>query len=87
MGNDPVVYYRVRINLSELVGVVYPDGIDETVVHPEAIKDFKENNFSRQRDRRGMPPGFSGYVGHVRRMFESGRESAEKRRRSRAVRH
>ena len=44
-GNDPVVYYRVRVNLSELVGVVYPDGIDETIVHPDRIKDFKENNF------------------------------------------
>lgn len=75
-GNDPVIFYRKRINLSELAGMLDPDGIDDKRVHPEAIKEFKENYYSRSRDRRGMPIGFSSYVGLVRRMYESSASKA-----------
>ena len=54
-GNDPNIFYRVRINLSDLAGALEPDGIDDAVVSPEGIKDFKENHYSRSRDRRGLP--------------------------------
>ena len=35
-GNDPTIFYRKRVNLSDLAGVLYPDGIDDSVIHPEA---------------------------------------------------
>jgi len=34
-GNDPVMYRRVRVNLSDLAGVLNPAGIDPKAVHPD----------------------------------------------------
>jgi hypothetical protein len=69
-GNDPVVFYRKRINLSDLAGVLDPDGIDEAIVDPEGIKDFKENSFNRSRDRRGMPFSLSIMASRVRDIYK-----------------
>jgi hypothetical protein len=66
-GNDPNIFYRVRINLSDLAGSLDPDGIDDAVVHPELIKEFKENSYSRTRDRRGMPFDVSSMASKLRR--------------------
>jgi hypothetical protein len=41
-GNDPCVWLRKRINLSELAAGLYPDGIDSSIVHPEAIRFLAE---------------------------------------------
>jgi hypothetical protein len=76
-GNDPTIFYRVRINLSELAGVLDPDGIDDAVVHPELIKDFKENYSNRSRDRRGMPSQLSLMVGRVREIYKHSSSNKE----------
>jgi hypothetical protein len=67
----------VRINLSELAGVLDPDGIDDAVVHPELIKDFKQNYYNRSRDRRGMPPLLSLMVGRVREIYKHSASNKE----------
>lgn len=69
-GNDPTIFYRLRINLSELAGALDPDGIDNTVVDPELIKDLKESYFSGSRDRRGIPFNLSSMVGRVRELYK-----------------
>ena len=43
-----------RINLSDLAGFMDPDGIDDSIVHPDEIKFLKENE-SRSLDRHGLP--------------------------------
>lgn len=41
-GNDPVVFRRVRVNLSDLAGVLNPSGIDPDVVPPDVIDLYEE---------------------------------------------
>ena len=42
-GNDPVVWRRLRVNLSNLAGALQPDGIDDTALHPETLSFLAEN--------------------------------------------
>jgi len=53
-GNDPFVWRERRINLSDLVGFMDPDCIDDSIVPVEEIKDLKENE-SRALDHHGLP--------------------------------
>jgi hypothetical protein len=76
-GNDPTIFYRVRINLSELAGVLDPDGIDEVVVRRELIEEFKQNRYTRSRDRRGLPVGLLSSATYLRRyIYEASAEPA-----------
>jgi hypothetical protein len=68
-GNDPVVFYRERVNLSELAGLLDPDGIDDSIVHPGAIRSLKET-LNRTADRRGMPHDVMGQLRRVRHVYE-----------------
>lgn len=42
-GNDLVVWRRLRTNLSLLAAALYPAGIDESLIHPDAIAYIQEN--------------------------------------------
>ncbi len=42
-GNDPVVWRRLRTNLSFLAGALHPAGIDDSLIHPDAIAYIQEN--------------------------------------------
>ena len=42
-GNDPVVWYKVRVNLGDLAGALNPSGIDQSIVHPDAIAFLEEH--------------------------------------------
>jgi hypothetical protein len=42
-GNDPVVWSRLRINLSGLAGALHPAGIDDSLIHPDAIANIQED--------------------------------------------
>ncbi len=53
-GNDPFVWRDRRINLSDLAGFMEPDCIDDSIVHPDKIKEIKENE-SRSLDHHGLP--------------------------------
>ena len=53
-GNDPVVWRRLRTNLSFLSAALHPAGIDEARIHPDAIAYIQENkriNLSIQSSR------------------------------------
>jgi hypothetical protein len=75
-GNDPTWFYRQRANLSDLAGLLTPAGIDDSVVHPEAIADLKEHIF-RTPDRHGMPYFVMGQMARVRRTFETAKRRSE----------
>jgi hypothetical protein len=79
-GNDPVVFYRKRIDLSELAGVLDPDGIDDAIVLPADIQEYKENHYSRTRDRRGMPFDIMAQARRLGRIYESARDRLETER-------
>jgi hypothetical protein len=79
-GNDPVVFYRKRIDLSELAGVLDPDGIDDAIVLPALIQDYKESHYSRSRVDYGMPYNVMGQAWQLRRIFESARDRLEAER-------
>lgn len=42
-GNDLLVWRRLRTNISLLAAALYPDGIDESLIHPDAIAYIKAN--------------------------------------------
>lgn len=63
-GNDPVVYRRLRVNLSDLAGVLNPAGIDADVVSPDVIED-STRKFSHYADATHV----DGYlILHMRRL-------------------
>ena len=43
-GNDPTIYYRKRINLSELAALLHPQGIDKRMVHPDEVALISEQD-------------------------------------------
>ncbi len=43
-GNDPVVWRRLRVNLSNLAGALAPDGIDPGALHPDWISEIAEHH-------------------------------------------
>lgn len=42
-GNDPVAWRRLRVNLSNLAGVLRPEGIDPAAVDTETISQLEKN--------------------------------------------
>jgi hypothetical protein len=42
-GNDPVAWRKVRVNLSDLAGALDPEGIDDSIVPPDAIAHLAEH--------------------------------------------
>jgi hypothetical protein len=76
-GNDPVVFYGKRIDLSELAGLLDPDGIDDSIVPPEAIRDFKEG-YGLSRDRCGMPYDVMVKARLLGRIYEAAKERPER---------
>ncbi len=59
-GNDLTVFRRLRIDLSELAGVLDPDGLDDASLSHEELQFFKEIYDTRSRDRDGMPSNARG---------------------------
>lgn len=68
-GNDPVVFYRKRANLSDLAGILNPGGIDDSIVHPDEVRWLKEDG-SRSPSRHGMPYHIMGKLAGMRRIYE-----------------
>ena len=69
-GNDPYVWYTKRINLSDLAGFMDPDGIDDSIVPAELIKDLKENE-SRSLVHHGLPLDVMGKARNVRSIYRA----------------
>ena len=72
-GNDPYRWYTFRINLSDLAGYMDPDGIDDSVVHPDEIRWLKENE-SRTLDRHGLPYLVMNKAHKMREIYKAGQE-------------
>jgi hypothetical protein len=72
-GNDPFVWIGRRINLSDLAGFMDPDGIDDSIVHPDEIKLLKENE-SRSIDRHGLPFDVMGRIRHLRGIYRAAKK-------------
>ena len=75
-GNDPILWINKRINLSDLAGFMDPDGIDDSIVLPEAIKDLKENE-NRSLDRHGLPYMVLHKAYKVRQIYEAAKSRVE----------
>ena len=75
-GNDPVVYYRSRVNLSELAGFLNPDGIDAAIVDPAEIQELKERCSTQSRDRHGLPFDVMARMRLMRRIYEAAMKSS-----------
>jgi hypothetical protein len=80
-GNDPVTYRRLRIDLSELAGSLDPGGIDDAIVSPAWIQDFKERHGS-SRDRHGVPFDWRYRASQLRQIYESAASRREPERSS-----
>lgn len=82
-GNDPVVWNKVRVNLGDLAGALQPDGIDESIVHPDAIAfleehkriDFSESSRSHGKGHLTMWDRIN--MSAVRKQFEHSARLAE----------
>lgn len=76
-GNDPVVWRRIRINLSDLAGVLYPGGIDDSIVHPDDIAFIQEHkqvilsSSGRSHRTYHLNGNVAVNMRSVRRLFES----------------
>ena len=75
-GNDPFVWIARRINLSDLAGIMDPDGIDDSIVHPDEIKDLKENE-NRSLDRHGLPFLLMSRVRNMRSIYRAAQSRVE----------
>lgn len=42
-GNDSCYWRRLRVNLSNLAAALYPEGIDDSLVHPDVIEFIQEH--------------------------------------------
>jgi hypothetical protein len=69
-GNDPCRWRTMRINLSDLAGFMDADGIDDSIVPPDAIKLLKENE-SRSLDRHALPFDLMGRIRNVRSIYRA----------------
>ncbi|APZ93344.1 hypothetical protein [Fuerstiella marisgermanici] len=75
-GLDPVVWRKVRVNLSDLAGALHPSGIDESIVHPEAIEHlavYKRIDYepsSRSHKKNHLTLWDRSNMQAVRRQFE-----------------
>jgi hypothetical protein len=73
---DPFVWFGRRINLSELAGFMDPNGIDDSIVHPDEIKWLKENE-DRSLDRHGLPANVIGKARRMRQIYEAANSRVE----------
>ena len=69
-GNDPFLWTDRRINLSDLAGLMNPDGIDDSIVPAEQIKDLKKND-SRSADSHGSPFSLVSKARNMRSIYEA----------------
>jgi len=71
-GNDPCVWRKYRINLSELAAALEPNGIDSSVVHPEAIRFLAEAHRIEPRSTRPdrLDDYSAAHLRQFRRQFE-----------------
>ena len=76
-GNDPVVWRRLRVNLSDLAAVLHPSGINDSIVHRDEIASIQENKqvILSSSGRSHRTYHLNGHVAinmrSVRRLFES----------------
>ncbi len=82
-GNDPVVWRKVRVNLSDLAGSLQPNGINESIVHPDAIAYLEEHQridlsqSSRSHRKRHLTFWDRSKMWAVHRQFEVSAKLAE----------
>jgi hypothetical protein len=69
-GNDPFVWKAVRIKLSELAGLMDPDGIDDRVVDAETIAKFKEHEDRSLNARDGLPSNLREKLWQTHLLYE-----------------
>lgn len=74
--HDPCVWVERRINLSDLAGFMDPDGIDDSIVHPDEIKLLKENE-GRSLDSHGLPFFVMGKAHNMRSIYEAAARRVE----------
>lgn len=77
-GMDPCLWRRVRVNLSDLAGALYPAGIDDQKVHPDVIGLIQENqridltSHSPTHQKRHLTVFDLARMRAIRRDFEAG---------------
>jgi len=82
-GNDLVVWNKVRVNLGDLAGALQPNGIDESIVHPDAIAHLEEHKHidlsqpSRSHRKRHLTFWDRSKMWAVHRQFEDSAKLAE----------
>jgi len=54
-GNDPYLWKRLKIDLSELAGAIHPEGLDTMQVNPEAIVSLAKNTDPQTRGSNRNP--------------------------------
>jgi len=75
-GNDPYHWQTKRINLSDLAGFLDPNGIDDSIVHPDEIKLLKENE-DRSLDHHGLPFMVMVRAYKLRQIYEAAKRNVE----------
>ena len=75
-GNDPYHWQTRRINLSDLAGFMDPDGIDDSIVHPDEINLLKENE-DRSLNRHGLPYMVLHKAYKVRQIYKAAKRRLE----------
>lgn len=78
-GNDPVAFYRQRIDLGKLAGLLDPDGIDDAIVLAEAIQ-FHKDNYGCSRDCKRMPFYVLSQARRFGEMYEAAMNRRERER-------
>lgn len=72
-GNDPVILYRHRVNLSGLAGALNPRGIDGSLVSPEEVESIESRAEGFWDNPRRMPRDPRAMSMWVRRFFDEAR--------------
>jgi hypothetical protein len=75
------VFYRLRIDLSELAGLLDFDGIDDLIVPPEVVQVLKDN-YAWSPDRHGLPYNVMGQARRLGLIFEAAKERLKPERSS-----
>jgi hypothetical protein len=75
-GNDPCLWYTLRINLSDLAGFMDPDGIDDSIVLPEEIESLKDNE-NRSLGRHGLPYMIVHRAYRVRQIYKAAKSRVD----------
>jgi hypothetical protein len=75
-GNDPYKWHTKRVNLSDLAGVMEPGGIDDSIVSPEEIKLFAQDE-PTSLDRNGLPFFVLQKANKVRSIYTAAKSRAQ----------